>query len=631
METKINQAIKSVLLIFGEKYFIDNVINKQKVIQDLDNYDKELISRMLLNDIVKSNFTMSINDAIIFNVNKLIELFETNEYWQDSYTKYSKKIGLTVKGKFLDEAMEVVLDFPYKDTVLKAGMTKEDLAKDDLRPDEPFLNEVIAKEEIDVLLDKKLFVNAKKYDAEGEHAVSEITEDDNLILKGNNLLALHSLKERYAGKVKLIYIDPPYNTGKDSFNYNDRFNHTSWLTFMKNRLEIAREILSDNGSLWINIDDDEQAYLKVLTDNIFGRNNFINNVIWQKKYAPQNDAKWFTDNHDHVLVYAKNKENWKPNLLPRTEKQAQYYKYDDNDGRGKWRTDNILVKSFTRDRVFEVMNPNTNQTFLPPNGRCWRYSKDSFEAMIKDNRIYWGKDGTGAPQVKRYWNSVKQGITPLTIWLREDVSDNQTAKKEISNFMFENLFETPKPEKLLQRIIHIGSNEADIVLDFFMGSATTQAVAMKMNRRFIGIEQMDYINTVSVPRLQKVIEGEQGGISKEVDWQGGGSLIYAELMEKNTGFLKEIIEADTMQKLQAIFERMSQSPDIDFRVDLEEVRATLWERSLEEQKKTLIKILDKNQLYFNYSEIDDAHVRELVSDSDYAFNQSFYKEVNQDG
>lgn len=631
METKINQAIKSVLLIFGEKYFIDDVINKQKVIQDLDNYDKDLISKMLLNDIVKSNFTMSINDAIIFNVNKLIELFETNDYWQDSYTKYSKKIGLTAKGKFLDEATEVVLDFPYKDTVLKAGMTKEYLAKDDLRPDEPFLNEVIAKEEIDVLLDKKLLVNAKKYDVEGEHAVSEITENDNLILKGNNLLALHSLKERYAGKVKLIYIDPPYNTGKDSFNYNDRFNHTSWLTFMKNRLEIAREILSDNGSLWINIDDDEQAYLKVLTDNIFGRNNFINNVIWQKKYAPQNDAKWFTDNHDHVLVYAKNKENWKPNLLPRTEKQAQYYKYDDNDGRGKWRTDNILVKSFTRDRVFEVMNPNTNQTFLPPNGRCWRYSKDSFEAMIKDNRIYWGKDGTGAPQVKRYWNSVKQGITPLTIWLREDVSDNQTAKKEISNFMFENLFETPKPEKLLQRIIHIGSNEADIVLDFFMGSATTQAVAMKMNRRFIGIEQMDYINTVSVPRLQKVIEGEQGGISKEVNWQGGGSFIYAELMEKNTGFLKEIIEADTMQKLQAVFERMSQSPDIDFRVDLEEVRATLWERSLEEQKKTLIKILDKNQLYFNYSEIDDAHVRELVSDSDYAFNQSFYKEVNQDG
>lgn len=232
METKINQAIKSVLLMFGEKYFIDEIINKQKVIQDLDNYDKELMAKMLSNDIVKNNFTMTINDAIIFNVNKLIELFETNNYWQDSYTKYSKKIGLTANGRFIDESTEVVLDFPYKDTVLKAGMTKEDLSKNDLRPDEPFLNEVIAKEEIDVLLDKKLLVNAKKYDSEGEHDISEITEENNLILKGNNLLALHSLKERYAGKVKLIYIDPPYNTGNDSFQYNDRFNHSAWLTLM---------------------------------------------------------------------------------------------------------------------------------------------------------------------------------------------------------------------------------------------------------------------------------------------------------------------------------------------------------------------------------------------------------------
>lgn len=207
METKINQAIKSVLLMFGDKYFIGEIINKQKVIQDLDNYDKELMTKMLSNDIVKSNFTMSINDAIIFNVNKLVELFETNDYWQDSYTKYSKKIGLTANGKFIDEATEIVLDFPYKNTVLKAGMTKEDLAKDDLRPDEPFLNEVVAKEEIDVLLDKKLLVNAKKYDTENEYDVSDITEKDNLILKGNNLLALHSLKERYAEKVKLIYID----------------------------------------------------------------------------------------------------------------------------------------------------------------------------------------------------------------------------------------------------------------------------------------------------------------------------------------------------------------------------------------------------------------------------------------
>ncbi|AQP54643.1 type III restriction endonuclease subunit M [Vagococcus penaei] len=628
MDTKINQAIKSVLLMFGDKYFIGEIINKQKVIHDLDNYDKELMTKMLSNDVVKSNFTTAINDAIIFNVNKLVELFETNDYWQDSYTKYSKKIGLTANGKFIDETTEVVLDFPYKDTVLKAGMTQEDLAKDDLRPDEPFLNEVIAKEEIDVLLDKKLLVNAKKYDIEGEHKVSEITEDDNLILKGNNLLALHSLKERYAGKVKLIYIDPPYNTGNDSFQYNDRFNHSAWLTFMKNRLEIARDLLTEDGSIWINIDDDESHYLKVLCDGIFERENFLANIIWQKKYTIANDAKYFSDSHDHILVYSMRKETFKLNGLPRSEEMNARYKNPDNDFRGPWMTQPLHAKS-GKNSDFSYTFKN-GVTWEPPRGTFPRYSFDSLKEYDNNNMIWFGKDGKSVPRLKKYLSDMGN-VTPNTLWLHTEAGNNDQANKEIKRLIEDFNFSTPKPEKLLQRILHIGSDEGDLVVDFFMGSATTQAVAMKMNRRFIGIEQMDYIDTVSVPRLQKVIEGEQGGISKEVDWQGGGSFIYAELMEKNTGFLKEIIEADTMQELQAIFERMSQSPDIDFRVDLEEVKATLWEHSLEEQKKTLIKILDKNQLYFNYSEIDDAHVRELVSDSDYAFNQSFYKEVNQDG
>lgn len=632
METKINQAIKSVLLMFDDKYFIGEIINKQKVIQDLDNYDKELMTKMLSNDIVKSNFTMSINDAIIFNVNKLVELFETNDYWQDSYTKYSKKIGLTANGKFIDEATEVVLDFPYKDTVLKAGMTKEDLSKNDLRPDEPFLNEVIAKEEIDVLLDKKLLVNAKKYDSEGEHDISEITEEDNLILKGNNLLALYSLKERYAGKIKLIYIDPPYNTGKDSFNYNDRFNHTSWLTFMKNRLEIAWELLSEDGTIWISIDDYESHYLKVLSDNIFGKQNFLNEIIWQRAYAPVNLKKTFSRSHDSILVYAKNNNSeTELNKIPRKDSMLAMYKNPDNDPRGVYKADNFSVGPAIKKNIYEIVTP-TGRKVLPPDGYSWRFSKEKYLELRNDNRVYFGKDGNSSPAYKRFLSDVKDGVVAQTLWTYDEVGHNQEAKKEIKNlFNGKSAFGTPKPERLIERVIRIGSNRGDIVLDFFMGSATTQAVAMKMNRHFIGIEQMDYINTVSVPRLQKVIEGEQGGISKEVDWQGGGSFIYAELMEKNTGFLKEIIEADNMQKLQVIFERMSQSSDIDFRVDLKEVKVTLWEHSLEEQKKTLIKILDKNQLYFNYSEIDDAHVRELLSDSDYNFNQSFYKEVNQDG
>src|SRR5699024_1363712 len=209
---------------------------------------------------------------------------------------------LTAGGKLIDESTDVVLDFPYKDTVLKASMSKEDTDKDDLRPDEPFLNEVIAKEEIDVLLDKKILVTAKKYDENGVHDIDSFDEDDNLIMKGNNLLALHTLKKKYAGKVKMIYIDPPYNTGSDSFLYNDHFNHSTWLTFMKSRLEIARELLAEEGSIWINIDDDESHYLKVLCDSIFSRNNFVANIIWQKKYSPQNDASYFSDMHDHILV-----------------------------------------------------------------------------------------------------------------------------------------------------------------------------------------------------------------------------------------------------------------------------------------------------------------------------------------
>lgn len=624
MKTTINTAIKQVLQQFGDKYFIDKTINKNKVIQDLDRYDGELLKALITNKIVKKHFTIDIANNIVIQTNKLIELFETDEYWQDSYTKYSKKIGLTAGGKFIDESTDVVLDFPYKDTVLKASMSKEDTDKDDLRPDEPFLNEVIAKEEIDVLLDKKILINAKKYDEEGEHEVAIFSEDDNLIIKGNNLLALHTLKEKYAGKVKMIYIDPPYNTGGDSFLYNDRFNHSTWLAFIKNRLEIAYDLLSVDGSIWINIDDDEQAYLKVLCDNIFGRENFINNIIWEKRYSPTNDSKWLSDSHDLIILYAKNKEIWRPNLLPRSEKQNQYYKYDDKDGRGRWRSDNVLVKSFSESGVFAITNPNTGEKHYPPEGSCYRFNEATAKRYLKENRFYFGKDGKGRPQLKRYLSEVKQGVTPMTIWFREDVTDNQEARKEARSFGFETVFSTPKPEKLIQRVIHLGSNENDLVLDFFMGSATTQAVAHKMNRRYIGIEQMDYINTVSVPRLQKVIEGEQGGISKDVEWQGGGSFVYIELMEKNRGFLTSIQNAETTTALAEVFTFMLEEAEIDFRVDLEAVKDTLHELSLDDQKKTLIKIIDKNQLYYNYSEIDDEYVRDLINDNDYSFNKSFY-------
>lgn len=623
METKINQEIHTALKQFEDRYFIDGIVNKQRVIQDLYNYDSELIAAVLNSDLLKENFTMQVADTTIFQINNLIELFEADEFWKDSYTKYSKKIGLTSGGKFIDETTDVVLDFPYKDTILKASMSKEDTDKEDLRPEEPFLNEVIAKEEIDVLLDKKIFVNAKRYSVEGEEEIDRFT-DDNLIIKGNNLLALHSLKENYTGKVKLVYLDPPYNTGSDSFTYNDKFNHSTWLTFMKNRLEIAKELLSYDGSLWINIDDDEVHYLKVLCDDIMGRENFVANIIWQKKFSPQNDAKYLSDMHDHILVYSKSINDFDVSLLPRTPEMDKRYKNIDNDPRGPWTSSDFTVKTYSKEYDYPIISPS-GRIINPPKSRCWITSKINFEKMLSDNRIWFGKDGKNVPRVKKFITEVKQGITPSTIWLHSDVSHNQEAKKEINALLDEHItFGTPKPERLIQRIIHLASQEEDLVVDFFMGSATTQAVAMKMNRKFIGIEQMDYINTISVPRLKKVIEGEQGGISKEVGWKGGGSFVYTELMEKNTGFLKSIMSAKSMTELQEIFNRMLETADFEFQVDLEEVRDTIWRLTIEDQKRTLVKIIDKNQLYYNYSEVDDVNVRDLISDNDYAFNKSFY-------
>jgi adenine-specific DNA-methyltransferase len=384
-----------------------------------------------------------------------------------------------------------------------------------------------------------------------EFIVEEITKEENsldienMLIKGDNLIALNTLKKHFDKlpdneKVKCIFIDPPYNTGSAFEQYDDNLAHSEWLTLMRDRLLILRDILSEEGSIWISIDDDESHYLKVLCDSVFGRENFVTNVIWQKKYSPQNDTKWFTDLHDHILIYAKNKEVWRPNLLPRSDKQNQYYKYDDNDGRGLWRSDNILVKSFTANRVFPIKNPNTGEDFFPPEGRCWRYSEDTVKEMLKNNGLYFGKEGNGAPQVKRYLNQVKDGVTPLSIWFREEVADNQEAKKEVTILNSEDIFETPKPEKLLERVIFLATKKNDIVLDVFGGSGTTFSVSHKMKRKWIGVEIGDQADSHIIPRMTGVINGtDRIGISESVNWQGGGAFKYYHLGESIINVDKE--------------------------------------------------------------------------------------------
>jgi adenine-specific DNA-methyltransferase len=489
----------------------------------------------------------------------------------------------------------------------------------------------LAQDEITQLLEPKVLTNAKRIDKDGEKPLGQFNRNengtitDNLIIKGNNLLALHTLKEEFAGKVKLIYIDPPYNTGKDGFNYNDSFNHSTWLTFIKNRLEVAKQLLSKDGSIWVNLDDREAHYYKVLADDVFGRDNFIANVIWQKKFAPQNDARYFSDNHDHILVFAKNKESFKINFLKRNEKAKDRYKNPDNDPRGPWSSSDMTVKTYSEAYDYPITTPS-GKVINPPKSRCWRTSKENFQKLIEENRVWFGEDGGNVPRLKRFLSEVKDGVTPMTIWTHQEVSHNQDARKEITAILEESDFATPKPEKLLERIIHIGTNEKDIVLDFFAGSGTTAAVAMKMRRQFITTEQMDYIENVTCTRLKKVIEGEQGGISKSVNWQGGGSFVYLELKKYNQTFIEQIEEAKDTEALLQIWEQMKAKSFLNYNVDIKKQDEHLEDfkaLSLAEQKQHLCELLDKNQLYVNLSSLNDSDF--ACTEEEKRLNRDFYK------
>ena len=348
---------------------------------------------------------------------------------------------------------------------------------------------------------------------------------DNLIIQGDNLQALKALLPLYGGKVKCIFIDPPYNTQSAFEHYDDKLEHSQWLSMMYPRLQLLKDLLSEDGSIWITLDDNESHYLKVMCDEIFGRTNFVSNVIWQKKYSPQNDAKWLSDNHDHILIYAKNKTNWRPNLLPRTEAMDSRYKNPDNDERGKWKPADFSAKTFSETGNYAITTPS-GRVVYPPKSRAWITNEEAFKRLVADNRIWFGKEGKNVPSIKKFLNEVKSGSVSMTVWLYDEVGHNQDAKKEVKEFNEETVFDTPKPEKLIQKILTLATNENDLVLDSFLGSGTTCAVAHKMNRRYIGIEMGEHAKTHVIPRLTQVINGEQGGISKAVNWQGGGGFSF---------------------------------------------------------------------------------------------------------
>lgn len=682
IEPKIFDELKTALVSFGDKYFVEEELNRSKLTDDLRNYDEALLSKLFEVDFIMQHFIKEVAGQKLFQIEQLEEAILYNDYWDTSYTKYENRVGLASKGKFLQDSQDVVLDFPFKDGVLTASMTKED---NEDGYDDAFLNEVIEKDEIDRLFDKKVFVNVKRFGDNQEHStevdngiVSFDKEKDNLIIKGNNLLALHTLKGKFSGQVKLIYIDPPYNTGSDSFLYNDRFNHSAWLTFMKNRLEIAKELLSSDGMIFVQTDDKEHAYLKVLMDSIF-ENKYLNTVVIKAKTSSGasggGEDKKLKKNVEFILVYANSEAqiNIQQKPFPLTE-----YIQERKDEGKTFAYTNVLVNEGTLEKIGETVDGRGEKIELFD---VRGYETKSVSALAREegisiddvylkylDKIYTTENAQTSIR-DRVRNAVEDegytiaryvpvsgknkgkltdvgfigGTKRLVSFLSATtyIEDGVAYKTEKAGTLWEDIswssikseggVEFPsgkKPEKLLQRIIASATSKNDIVLDFFMGSGSTQATALKMGRRFIGLEQMDSQIEKATTRIGNVISGEQTGISKDVNWQGGGSFVYAELFPKNMGYLQDVIHAKSLDELKSVYERMlsgtdtDEPADISFRADLSKID---WLQGFDENKRLLVKLLDKNGLYYNYSEIDDKNVRDLISDEDYTFNKNFYE------
>lgn len=619
MHTELINELNKVLKAFPQ-FWNGEELYRSVVSEAINQKQPDLIKALVANEKIRSVYGADIDGIFIFDFDKLCSLLKYKEYWANSFTKYRNKVGLTSEGKYLDYSSDVVLDFPFKDCVLEGGMTKEIQGKDEV-----YYNEIIARDEIDHLLSPKIFTNIIRYTKEGANKkIINLEFGDNLIIKGNNLIALHSLKERYAGKIDLIYIDPPYNTGSDGFKYNDKFNHSTWLTFIKNRIDIAKVLLRDTGSIFVQIDGNEGAYLKVLLDLIFGRDNFRSQITWLRSSSGKTISRNLSEDTDYILWYSKT-QNYKfnPVYKPLSEATKKMYSKNDNDGRGNYRLYPLQKTS--------TPGPETTYDFIDNEGKSWgcpakgwRMKESKLKALENDGRLY--KEGNSLSE-KAYWNErTMEGQIANNLW--DDIANLQGSNSEKINFIGQ------KPEKLIKRIIEMTTEPNDTVMDFHLGSGTTAITAHKMGRSYIGIEQMDYINEITVPRLQKVIEGEQSGISKDLGWQGGGSFIYAELMELNAYFVREIQKAQSTEELGKLFSGMKTEAHLNYQVALENVlsaeyevdgvlrKVAFSELELHEQKQLLIEILDKNQLYVNASDMDDSDLN--ISESDKAFTRSFY-------
>lgn len=563
------------------------------------------------------------------------------------YTKYSNKIGLysNSRGSFVKNDTSVVLSFPFKDAVLEAGMSKEDVGRE-----ERFLHLELDSKDIDTLEEPKVLTDFSYIDKDGEKPLTANSNIDffdtegnlkqNLLIKGNNLLALYTLRKRLAGQVKLIYIDPPYNTGNDGFRYNDSFNHSAWLAFMKNRLEVARELLADDGVIFVSCDDNEQAYLKVLMDEVFQPSNFVSTVTVATD-ARTRSYEALSKTHEFILIYSKSEEY----ELHQAVDDNKQFKYNDSEGGFdlyELRNRNASFNVDNRPNLFYpfYLNPNNKDVnslyelsleprqgwveVLPQKSgniqTVWRQSKET--AGSKLNTIIFGKEAKNGYQIVKKYRETTSSRS--SIWNNKEVLSDRGTLEIKALFSNKKIFDFPKPEGLLETIISLGSDEGDIVLDYHLGSGTTSAVAQKMNRRWVGIEQMDYIEEVAKERLKKVVAGEQGGISTHVSWNGGGSFVYLELKKYNQEYMERITKATSLSELEDLYVDMRNNAFLKFWFDRHafEKDEDFRKLDLEGRKKALVDVLDENQLYLNYADMGDT--RHNVTADEKTLTDKFY-------
>ncbi len=627
------------LLRMNSRYCMDDGrLLKNQIVEDALSIQPLLVKELLGNEKMKKVFFTDVEGVMVFDKIKFQRFVSDTQFLGGSYTMFKNKIGLANEnGRFVSESREVVLSWPYKDCMLEGGQTKEDAKRNEV-----FWNETLAPDEVNRLTEPKVFSNFKRYDKEGEHQVDHLSDNDNLIIKGNNLLALHSLKKKYAGQVKLIYIDPPYYFRKklstDTFKYNSNFHLSTWLTFMRDRLECTKHLLAPSGTIWIHMGDEGMHYLKLVADQVFGINHFIGTLPRRTRNGKSDVPFNFSQDFDWLLVYTNVEES---QAVMGRAVERKYYTTEDYPGK-PWRLADLTKQTTAKERensFFTMVDPKTGKEYPPSEKRTWCITKETFDSHYKRGYIVFPDDYDFLKITKPYSRKFKYEdeangklssiISDCQIqqFLKSLLYDckNEIGNNEINDLFGRDEFDYAKPENLIKIIMEAVTNEGDLVMDFFSGSGTTVAVAHKLGRKYIGCEQIDHQIELTVNRLNEVICGEQGGVSKSIGWQGGGSFVYCELSKANGKFADEIEKAETNGQLMDIWNRMKATDYLNYKVDVKKVDANVTDfdsLSLDDQKRFLIECLDKNLLYVPLSDIDSNEYG--VTDEDKRLTREFY-------